>query len=456
MAAPVKKAKVIAKGPVINNRPTQKLHVFVFGEGSSGELGLGTAKNAVDVKRPRLNPNLAADSVGVVHLAVGGMHVAALTHDNKIVTWGVNDQGALGRDTTWEGGLKDMDAADKEDSDSDDDDDSGLNPKESTPAAIPSDKFPEDTVFTSLAASDSATFAVTDDGQVWGWGTFRGNEGILGFTNEITIQREPMLIAGLKKITKIACGANHCLALDVNGAVFAWGTGEQNQLGRRIVERSKLQGLVPREFGLPRKAIKDVACGSYHSFAIDNQDRVWGWGLNNFGETGIQQSVGEDDSAVLKPVVVESLSKKNIVEIEGGSHHSIAAFANGDCMAWGRVDGKQIGVPVSKIPEDDAFKDENGTVRIVVNPLKVPIPEPVASVTAGPEHNIVITKSGHAYSWGFSANYQTALGTEDDVEEPTHINNTAVKDKKLLKAFGGGQFGVIIAAADQPLTNGSS
>lgn len=169
--APAKKAKVVPKGPVINNPPTQRLNVYVCGEGSSGELGLGTAKNAIDVKRPRLNANLAGDKVGVVQIAAGGMHVVALTHDNKILTWGVNDQGALGRDTAWEGGLKDMDANDS-DSDSDDDD-SGLNPRESTPTAISSDLFPEDTVFVQVAAGDSTTFAVTDDGHVWGWGTFR-------------------------------------------------------------------------------------------------------------------------------------------------------------------------------------------------------------------------------------------------------------------------------------------
>ena len=40
--------------------------------------------------------------VGVVHIAVGGMHAAALTHDDLIYIWGSNDYGAVGRDTTWE------------------------------------------------------------------------------------------------------------------------------------------------------------------------------------------------------------------------------------------------------------------------------------------------------------------------------------------------------------------
>lgn len=174
-----KKARVAKPRPVaapkpkvvINTAPTTRLNVYVCGEGSSGELGLGAEKNAVDVKRPRLNPHLPADRVGVVQVAVGGMHCVALTHDNKILTWGVNDQGALGRDTNWDGGYKDIDD-NKSDSDSDDDD-PALNPRESTPTAIPSEAFPENTVFVQVAAGDSSSFALTDDGLVYGWGTFR-------------------------------------------------------------------------------------------------------------------------------------------------------------------------------------------------------------------------------------------------------------------------------------------
>ena len=155
---------------IINHAPTQRLDVYAFGEGSNGELGLGSAKNAIDVKRPRLNPMLSAKDVGVVHIAVGGMHCAALTHDNKILTWGVNDGGALGRDTTWTGGLRDID---EDKSDDSEDSDSGMNPLESTPTAIPASSFPEGTKFVQLSAGDSHTLALTDEGLVYSWGSFR-------------------------------------------------------------------------------------------------------------------------------------------------------------------------------------------------------------------------------------------------------------------------------------------
>ncbi|GAD94871.1 Ran exchange factor Prp20/Pim1 [Paecilomyces variotii No. 5] len=448
-----KKARVAAPPPapkpkpkvVINKPPTTRLNVYVCGEGSSGELGLGTAKNAVDVKRPRLNANLSADTVGVVQVAVGGMHCVALTHDNKILTWGVNDQGALGRDTTWEGGYKDMDD-NKSDSDSDDDEDSGLNPFESTPTAIPSDAFPEGTVFVEVAAGDSSSFALTDDGLVYGWGTFRSNDGILGFDPEHRVQTSPILIPSLKKIRHLACGDNHVLALGEKGTVYSWGCGQQNQLGRRIVERNKLNGLQPRQFGLPKNIVQ-IGCGAFHSFAIHESGKVYAWGLNSFGETGIREGAGEDEAAILHPEVVESLSGKQITQLTGGAHHSLAMTSNGDCLVWGRVDGYQTGLKVDSLPESAIIKDERGRPRILIEPTAVPGIK-ASVVAAGSDHSLAIDTEGRAWSWGFSATYQTGQGTQDDIEVATIIDNTAVRGKKLSWAGGGGQFSVITAPAE--------
>lgn len=166
----VKKTKSRPKLAItLNSAPIQKLDIYVFGSGEYGELGLGSirrdGKKPTDVRRPRLNDLLDAETVGVVQLDVGGMHTIALTHDNKIYTWGVNDNGALGRDTRWT-------APDTGDDSDSDDDDTGINPRESTPTAIPQDAFAAGEIFVQVAATDSASFALTDEGLVYGWGTF--------------------------------------------------------------------------------------------------------------------------------------------------------------------------------------------------------------------------------------------------------------------------------------------
>jgi len=161
-------------GVQINFAPTQPLDIFVFGSGESGELGLSNktvdGKKPVNVKRPRIHPLLPAENVGVVQIACGGMHSVALTKNNKILTWGVNDQGALGRDTTWDGGLRDADAEDNEDNDRGFE---SLNPIECTPTEVDTKNIANGTKFAKVIASDSASFALTEDGRIYGWGTFR-------------------------------------------------------------------------------------------------------------------------------------------------------------------------------------------------------------------------------------------------------------------------------------------
>ncbi|KAL2205822.1 RCC1/BLIP-II, partial [Sarocladium strictum] len=425
----------------INDAPKQVLDVYVFGEGTSGELGLGSkrvdGKKPIDVKRPRVNGNLSASKVGVVQVACGGMHAVALTKDNKILTWGVNDQGALGRDTKWDGGLKDMDGAD---SDSDDEDDTGMNPAESTPGEVSAASFPKGVKFVQVVACDSATFVLTEDGRVYGWGTFRSSDGILGFDEKTKVQATPVLLPVLKNITKLSAGSNHVLALDNKGNVLAWGCGQQNQLGRRIIERNKLSSLHPQSLGLPRGKIVKIATGSYHSFAIDKEGSVWAWGLNNFGELGIESNAGEDDAVVLKPIKIEGLEGKQIADIDGGEHHSLACSASGDLYTWGRVDGYQVGFEFDSLTKDNTIYDDRGQARILFKPTTHKDVKNVASVSAGTDNSFAVTKDGKVYSWGFSSNYQTGQGVIDDIKVPTLIDNTAIRGKKIIGAGAGGQY----------------
>ncbi|KAM0387115.1 hypothetical protein ACHAQC_011041 [Fusarium culmorum] len=458
-AEPKKKISFPGIGKKINEAPTKILDVYVFGEGSSGELGLGSKrinnKKPIDVKRPRLNDNLAAATTGVVQISCGGMHAVALTHDNKILTWGVNDQGALGRDTTWDGGLRDMDSA--EDSDEDDEDDSGINPKESTPTAVDGEFFAPGTKFVQVVASDSASFTLTEDGRVYGWGTFRSSDGILGFSETIKIQPTPLLIKDLKNIKALSAGSNHILALDHKGNVVAWGCGQQNQLGRRIIERNKMSSLIPQGVGLPRGKIAKIACGSYHSFAIDKEGVVYGWGLNNFGEIGVQSNAGEDDAVILRPAKLTYLDDYNITEIDGGEHHSLACSDKGDLLTWGRVDGYQVGFEFDKLSEENSIYDERGNARILFKPTIQPDVKDIVSVAAGTDNNFAISSNGTVYSWGFSSNYQTGQGTIEDIHTPTLIDNTAIRGKKIIGAGAGGQYSVLIGEAeDVPQTNGDA
>jgi len=440
------------KGKVEINavRYTEPLKVFVFGEGSSGELGLGATKKAIDVKRPRYNEPLS--NLNVVRIATGGMHVVALTKDNKILTWGVNDNGALGRDTSNANvKMRDLDA---DDSDSDSEDESGgLNDLESTPTAISDEHFPEDTIFVDVAAGDSCSFALTTEGAIYGWGTFRKNEGILGFERGNHTAKVPVYIEGIKKATQIACGTNHVYALDVDSRVYAWGNGQQNQLGRRVTERSLAEALHPNRLAFHDKSVKrhsqkivSIASGDYHGLAIAEDGHIWAWGANNYCETGYPDNAGDEDASLLTPQIIHSLEGKNVKSLAGGAHHNIAITKDGQVLVWGRCDGSQTGIPSDVLAaEQDGTKllRNNGKAKILVEPTQIPNLKDIVAGACGPDHTIVVDKDGKAYAWGFSANYQTGLGTDDDVDIPTLIDNTATRDEKVAWVGCGGQFSIL-------------
>jgi regulator of chromosome condensation len=276
------------------------------------------------------------------------------------------------------------------------------------------------------------------------------------------IQRTPMLIPELKQIKLLAAGGNHIIALDHKGKVFTWGCGEQNQLGRRIVSRTRENALVPSEFGLSKRKIKGISCGAFHSFAVDGQGRVFTWGLNNFGQTGITNGAGESNAIIGTPTIVESLRNFNIKEIRGGNHHSVACTQDQKLLVWGRCDDAQIGIPTTKLPRTALIFNSQNKPRILSEPTVIPgniilsaskkllltiIGVSAVVVAAGIDNSIAINEEGKAYSWGFSANYRTGLGTDDSIEEPTQLQNSALIGKKLTFAGCGGQFSVLAGPA---------
>jgi regulator of chromosome condensation len=66
-------------------------------------------------------------------------------------------------------------------------------------------------------------------------------------------------------------------------------------------------------------------------------------------------------------------------------------------------------------------------------------------VAAGTDTSFAIDVKGRVYSWGFSANYQTGQGTTDDIEVPTLIDNSAIRDREIIWAGAGGQYSIVAA-----------
>ena len=280
----------------------------------------------------------------------------------------------------------------------------------------------------------------------------KDGNGKLGFSLDpstgkiIEVQREPKLLSGLKDIKQISVGSNFVLALDARGSVFAWGCGDQSELGHRLVKRRRLLALLPTIVGFPKRTrIASVFACVNHAFAIDVEGNTWSWGSNNFGQTGIRAGAGEAGSTICPPQKIPALHGTPMKMVHGGLHHSIGLARSGECFVWGRMDGFQMGLSLSSPICQDSSKvlfDSREKPRILLDPTPLPIP-PCVHVAAGSDNCFAVTQDGKAYSWGFNATYQCGQGTSDDIEEATLMKSKDIRDEKIVWAGGGGQYGLL-------------
>jgi regulator of chromosome condensation len=232
----------------------------------------------------------------------------------------------------------------------------------------------DDVNIVKLACGDSISIALSSDGKVYSWGSFRvsnkrahafnfffcdltnvsrqADDGILGFSKDQKVQSKPVLFSALEKfkVVDIAAGADHAMALTDEGHVYSWGDGKQFQLGRRIMERRKTNGLVPERLAL--RNIVHIASGSYHSFALNDKNELYVWGCNNFKQTGLSEEYGGRAPDVIEsPTQLETFTNDLIVKrVDAGEHHSVVLLTNGNVYTFGRADSSQLGLVSANIP----------------------------------------------------------------------------------------------------------
>ena len=197
------------------------------------------------------------------------------------------------------------------------------------------------------------------------------------------------------------------------------------QLGRRVLERRLIKGTIPERVILQsrsRKAIL-VGTGADHSFAVDENGTAWGWGLNGHGQTGT--CLPSEDRLVSTPLQVHGMNKTDlggasIVQISGGSQHTLFLTSDGRVFACGNCQDGQLG-----LPDDDGALSKRYPEGFVTEPTLVPFPDredPVVYIACGTHNSLAITQGGAMYSWGRNTLGQLGTGTESvDAKTPTMI-----------------------------------
>ena len=97
-----------------------------------------------------------------------------------------------------------------------------------------------------------------------------------------------MLLPDDDEIKQIAAGGNHSMILAESGAMYAFGYGAHGQLGLPVVQNTCVPSLVksfmpPQVLGFTEEAeerITEIALGQNHSLALSSEGKVYGCGAN--------------------------------------------------------------------------------------------------------------------------------------------------------------------------------
>jgi regulator of chromosome condensation len=226
------------------------------------------------------------------------------------------------------------------------------------------------------------------------------------------------------------------------------------QLGRRIIERRKINGTTPTSLSL--RNIVHVGCGGHHSFAVDHKGTVYGWGLNAQGQLGIPVA-GEDEGELVEnteriictPMIVEALSPKNlggakVVKIVGGEAHTLFLLDDGRLFSCGNTRSSELGLagdhPGMQSTTATRYQFISTPVHIPFPPLPTeddsdpkvqtfqPANNPIVNIAVGTRHNLALSKHGHAYAWGLGLNGQLGLGANTE-EQKTPLRIQCIKAK---------------------------
>ena len=135
------------------------------------------------------------------------------------------------------------------------------------------------------------------------------------------------------KVTAIAAGGEHNLAVTSTGAVLAWGYGASGQLGNGGTGSSS----TPVGVTLPTgTTVTAVAAGALHSLALTSTGAVLAWGDNGEGELGDGSKTNSD-----VPVKVKLPAGTKVIAVAAGGYYSLALTSSGTVLAWGyNADGE--------------------------------------------------------------------------------------------------------------------
>jgi alpha-tubulin suppressor-like RCC1 family protein len=183
--------------------------VYTWGSNAYGQLGNTSVSGSAGTP-VLVDTSFYLSDKKIIAIAAGTNHTLAVALDGTAYAWGANNLGQLGN---------------------------GNYNNQNTPDAVYNIGVMGGKKIIAVAGGENHSLALTDDGMVYAWGSnSKGQLGRPGRLSNVPVAVEFSGASANRHFIGIAAGNSHSLALADDGKVFSWGSNSDGQLGNNTEE----------------------------------------------------------------------------------------------------------------------------------------------------------------------------------------------------------------------------
>jgi len=183
-------------------------------------------------------------------------------------------------------------------------------------------------VIVSISAGIYHCLALDEEGKVFGWG--QNSYGQLGVSAQRKVAADtPRLVPLEKPVKKIKAGGFFSIVRDVNDDIWSFGWNTNGQLGRK--NDNQVIGKIEFSHG----PIRDFDTGYRFTIVLCEDGSVWGVGENDGNQLGVTARPSIDTFTQV-PILPE------IDEISVGGHHSFCIDREGTIWGFGCTTNNEL------------------------------------------------------------------------------------------------------------------
>ena len=382
---------------------TSEGRVMTWGNNEYGQMADGTLESKSSPVDVTANFSFEEDEYIIEASTVEGF-VIALTNQNRVFTWGYNDDGQLGTgDSTQYPLPQDITLV------------LGLAPTEG---------------IINVDASYYNSTVLTDTGRclIWGYngqgqiGDGTKTDSLIPIDIQDNFRITSIMEASLahdETIVDVSIGKYHYAAVTSYGNLFTWGDNFFGQLGDGTVLNTNQPMNITNQFNLAEvEKIIDVELGEYHSVALTNTGRVFTWGENEIGQLG---NMSTTDLYVPTELPASDFGSEGVVSITVYDKMNAAMTASGRLFTWGFNWHGELG---------DGTEVHKLVPTEVTGNFGLAVDETIEKISFGLYHTALITSAGRLFTWGNNSYGELGTGT-------TSIVPTLIPTELSLSNFGG-------------------